>query len=112
MLRRHIDRWLFEEYRTDVLSLALFRIFFASFVLVVELPSALWTLPQAAFSPPVSVAAFLTGFPPHGLIVALNAATMICACLLLIGLRTVVASFGVSIGLMLVETFRFADGKI
>jgi hypothetical protein len=112
MLRKQIDRWLFEEYRTDVLSLALFRIFFGAYVLVVELPTALWTLPQAAFSPPVSFLALFTHFPPRGLVLLLNAATMACACMLLIGWRTVLASFGLAVGLLLVQTFRFADGKI
>jgi hypothetical protein len=112
MFRKAIDRWLFDEYRTDAESLALFRILFAGYVLVAELPVALWRPPSAAFSPPVSVAAFFTDYPSHGLIVALNAAVMLCACCLMIGFYTEASAVGLGLGGMLVNSFGFADGKI
>jgi uncharacterized membrane protein YphA (DoxX/SURF4 family) len=112
MLRRGFDRWLFDEYRTDPESLAIFRIFFATFVLVNEFPTGLWTEPAVAYSPPVSFAAFFTGPPPHWLMVALNLATMLSAASLLVGLYTVASSFAVAFGTIVINSFCFADGKI
>jgi len=111
-LRRFTDRWLFEEYQTDPESLGLFRILFCSYALVAELPHGLWALPSAAFSAPVSIAALFAQPAPYALILALNVATIVCGCCLLIGLWTVASSYGLAIGMMSVNSFSFADGKI
>src|SRR6185369_9833981 len=111
-LRRFLDRWLFEEYQTDSKSLGLFRMLFASYVLLAELPRGLWSLPQAAFSPPVSIPALFTHYPPHWLMLTFNIGTMLCGCCLLLGLFTATSSFGMALGMMLVNSFSFADGKI
>jgi uncharacterized membrane protein YphA (DoxX/SURF4 family) len=111
-LRRFVDRWLFEEYRTDAESLGLFRILFSSYVLLAELPRGLWVLPEAAFSPPVGIAALFTHYPPYWLMLLLNAAAMLSGCCLLLGLWTTASSFGLGIGTLLVNSFCYADGKI
>lgn len=111
-LGKIIDRWLFEEYRTDPESLAFFRIIYASYVLAVELPNGLWRLPRSAFSPPVSLAALFTDYPAPAVMVTLNLCAILCACCLLIGLFTELASFGLFVATVFVESFCFADGKI
>lgn len=113
-LRRQIDRWLFEEYRADPDSLALYRIIYASYVLVVDLPWGLWVrdLPQASFNPPVSIAALFTDYPPFWVMLALNAVAIVAAAALLIGWRTVASSLTLALMLLLLHGFSFADGKI
>lgn len=111
---RSFDRWLFEEYRTDLETLAIFRVLFSGCLLFAVLPGGLWVpdLPGAAYNPPVSLAALFTHYPPAWVLVLLNAITLLCVCMLFIGYRTVAASFGVAAGLLSLSTFAFADGKI
>jgi hypothetical protein len=113
-LRSHIDRWLFAEYRTDPRSLGVYRILFGTYVLLQLLPDGLWlrNLPSPSFSPPVSVAALFVHYPPYWVLFLLNAATLFCVCALIIGWNTVLASLGVAVGYVLIESFAFADGKI
>lgn len=111
-LLRRADLWLFEEYRSSAEDLALFRIVFGVYALVATLPAGLWTLPQAAFSPPVSVAALFTSFPAPGVMLALNATAMLCASSLIIGLHTAAASLGLACSALVINSFAFADGKI
>jgi hypothetical protein len=113
-LRQRIDRWLFEEYRTDAASLGFFRIFFGCYLVLRTLPLGYWIreLPPTSFCPPVSVAAFFQHYPSHWVIVALNAATALSACMLVLGMNTVFSSIGVAVGLVSIETFCYADGKI
>lgn len=112
LLLRNIDRWLFEEYRTSAEDLALYRIFFAGYVLLNALPMGLWRLPQAAYSPTYSLAALFTDFPGHAAMVALNALALLCACCVLIGYRTALASVGLALSIVTVDSFAFADGKV
>jgi hypothetical protein len=113
-LIRRVDHWLFEEYRTSLENLAIFRVLFASYVLLGGLPAALWVrdLPQAAFAPPASLAAFFYDYPPYWVMVGLNAVTILCTCSLLIAWRTVMSSLGVALGSVLMRSFAYADGKI
>jgi hypothetical protein len=113
-LIQRLDHWLFEEYRTSLENLAIFRVLFASYVLLGGLPAALWErdLPQAAFAPSVSLAAFFHDYPPYWVMVGLNALTILCTCCLLIGWRTVMSSLGVALGSVLIRSFAYADGKI
>jgi hypothetical protein len=113
-LRRQIDRWLFEEYRSDPESLAMYRIIYASYLLLVGLPWGLWlrNLPQASFNPPVSIAALFTDYPPFWVMLALNVVALVAAAALLIGWRTVASSLTVAITLMLIHGFSYGDGKI
>lgn len=113
-LLEHIDRWLFEEYRTDPESLGIYRIIYASYLLLVGLPWGLWVrnLPQASFNPPVSIAALFTDYPPFWVMAALNVVALVAASALLVGYRTVAASLTVAVTLMLIHGFSFADGKI
>ncbi len=113
-LIQRVDHWLFEEYRTSLENLAIFRVLFASYVLVDSLPVALWVrdLPQAAFAPPASLAALFHDYPPHWVMVGMNAVTILCTCSLLIGWRTVMSSLGVALGSVVMRSFAYADGKI
>src|SRR5450432_475017 len=114
ILLRNIDRWLFEEYRTNLEDLAIFRILFACYVLIGTQPIGLWMhdLPQASFSPPLSLAAFFQDYPPYWVMFGLNVATIFFTFALLIGWRTVYTSLGVCIGAVLTQSFCYADGKI
>lgn len=113
-LLRVVDRTLFEEYRASAEDLAIFRVLFAAYTLLSVLPAGLWIrhLPDAAFSPPMSLAAFFRHYPPHSMMVALNALTTLFTCTLLIGYRTALSSVAVAVGLVLVHSFAYADGKI
>jgi hypothetical protein len=114
MLQRQFDRWLFEEYRTDPDSLGLYRIIYASYLLLVGLPWGLWVrdLPQASFNPPVSIAALFTDYPSFWVMLALNVVAVVAAAALLIGWRTVASSLTVAGVLLLIHGFSYADGKI
>jgi hypothetical protein len=111
---REFDHWLFEEYRVDLESLAIFRILFGAHLLLSELPSGLWirALPPGSFCPPMGFAAFFVHYPPYWVVFVANAVALACACALILGWHTAVASVGVGVGLLTVETCSFADGKI
>lgn len=63
---KRVDWWMFQEYRTCVWDLAVYRIVFAVYLILNRVPVASWlnSAPQAFFKPPLSVAALFTGFPP------------------------------------------------
>jgi uncharacterized membrane protein YphA (DoxX/SURF4 family) len=113
-LQRVFDRWLFDEYHYDFRSLALFRIVFASYLLLTAFPDGLWLrdYPAVAFSPPLSLAAFFQGFPPNWVVVAANAGALLGTALLLIGFQTPITSFVTVCLFVLIRTFCYADGKI
>jgi len=113
-LRRQIDRWLFEEYRTDRESLAIYRILFSLYVLLAGMPRGLWLggLPPSSFNPPVSIPALFTGYPAGWVVLGLNGITLAFVCALLVGFHTIAASFGTGLGIVVVQSFCYADGKI
>jgi uncharacterized membrane protein YphA (DoxX/SURF4 family) len=109
-----VDRWLFTEYSARADDLAVYRVLYASYVLVGVLPAGLWIreLPQAAFSPPMSPMAFFRHYPPYGFMVTVNVVALLLASALLLGWRTKVASFGLALGMLVLRAVSYADGKI
>jgi hypothetical protein len=106
------DHWLFEEYRTDVESMALFRILFGAYVLLVALPAGLPSLPAAAYSPPIGLHALFTTPPPHWVMVGLDGVALLCGSSLLVGLFTAASSLGLAVSCALLHSFCFADGTV
>ncbi len=113
-LLTRFDRFLFEEFRYDFRSLGIYRLLFASYVLLGCFPAGLWLgdLPAVSFSPPVSLAAFFTHYPSSWLVLAFNALAMTSSAFLLAGLATPVASLVLAGAFLVVRSFCFADGKI
>src|SRR5262249_5273944 len=111
---KKIDHWIFNEYRSDRQSIALFRIFFACFLLLSNLPVGWWLKdsPQAFFNPPLGLAALFTGYPPFWVIRLSNFLLGASCTCLLIGWRTPVASVSVSCLLLFLNSWCYALGKI
>jgi len=111
---RHVDHWLFAEYRTSAHDLAIARIAIAGYLLLVHLPRGRWMadLPQAFYNPPLSLAVLTDDFPPEAMVAALNIATFTTAVLLLLGYRTHVASVTTTLALIALNSMVFATGKI
>jgi HTTM domain len=111
---KRLDYWIFESYCVRVTDLAVYRIVYSTYVLLTYLPSATWLrhTPHAFFSPPVSLAALFTTFPPSSLLVALNVLLGLFLSMLIFGLHTRVASMGTSIVLVVINSWAYALGKI
>lgn len=113
-LMRWVNRWMFCAYTAAPADLAVYRIAYAAFVLLAMAPVGLWLrgLPDAFFSPPVGVAALAHGFPPHGVMLALNAALVAALAMLLVGWRTPAASVATGVLLLALKSWEYSTGKI
>jgi len=111
---RWIDLWIFASYDVRLIDLAVYRILYASYVLLTCLPVAMWLphAPRAFFSPPLSLAALFSTFPPAWLLVTLNVLLAFFLSLLLIGWYTRVASVATSLALLVLESWAYSLGKI
>src|SRR5690606_1404527 len=95
-------------------GLGLFRVFFASWRIVFDLPAVGWAanLPNAVYDPPPSLAALLSEFPPapvlHGLDV-LAVALMMC---ILFGYHTNLSFILFVATLLALNHVRFSFGKV
>jgi hypothetical protein len=105
---------MFGAYTAAPADLAVYRILYASYLLLAVVPVGLWLreMPGAFFSPPVGAAALASGFPPEGVVLGLNAALAAAAALLLVGWRTPAASVATGALLLALKTWEYADGKI
>lgn len=114
MKMKWLDSWIFEGYRTRSSDLAVYRILYSAYVLLVWLPMGLWLrhVPQAFFNPPVSLAALFTTFPPTFILSALNVLLALFVSMLLVGLLTRVASVGTCIVLLVIRSWEYSLGKI
>jgi hypothetical protein len=103
------------NYAPRAADLAVFRILYASFVLVAEVPRAAWLplAPRAFFYPPIGPAALFAAAPPPSVLLALNALLSLFAAMLLVGWRTgVVASAGTGLTLLVLDAWAYSLGKI
>jgi hypothetical protein len=111
---RHVDHWLFAEYRASAHDLAVARIALASYLLLVHLPHGQWIadLPQAFYNPPLSVAMLTDDFASEAVVAVLNVAAFAATLSLLLGYRTRVASVATTLALIGLNSVVFATGKI
>lgn len=68
--------------------------------------------PQAFFAPSISLAALFNGFPPTAVFTLLNMFLALCICFLLVGYRTRYVSVGVTVLLIMINSWGYALGKI
>jgi len=114
-------RWLraFEQealasYVPKVGDLAIYRILFASFLLLLHVPVAMWLplAPKAFFAPPLGPASFFTATPSASVLLGLNLLLVLLVSLLLVGWRTPLASVGTGVTLLILKAFEYSLGKI
>ena len=108
------DRWLFREFRMETRSLAAYRVLYASLLLLIGLPLGGWIdgTPDLFFSPPVSPAALMTGFPDPRWVTGLNLLVAGALGCLLAGLCTRAASVATGAGLILLYSLEYSHGKV
>lgn len=109
-----IDRWIFNSHPLTVRDLAIYRILYATSALLAGIPRGLWLkhLPDAFFSPPVSLAAIVAAPLPFEYVQVLNALLALSLVALLIGWFTRTASLSVTLLLILLNTWIHSPGKI
>ena len=112
-VRHALERWAYSEYRASTRDLACFRVLLAGFI-ALRLPQGreIATLPKAFFDPPLSLAALGDDFAGAGTFLALNLISAGALLMLLLGYRTVLASFATSASLLLLQSATVATGKI
>ncbi len=99
----------------DSRSLSIYRILFGMLVIFFLLPSYEWLadVPPTFYSPPLlGLANLFSRLPPGWFFTALNMVTIFFACLLTIGLRTRMATWGLLVLLVVGNSFFYAFGKI
>lgn len=112
---RALSRLAFREYTASSEGLALYRILYATVILLMGLPRALWVphYGSAFFLPPFGFTWFLEqGVPPAWFFVLLNGAATLSALMLLAGYRTRVASLAMFLSLLSLNAWRYSFGKI
>lgn len=114
LARLNFDHFAFEEYRTSPSSLAIYRIVYASALLLVYLPQHLWIsrFPDSFFNPIMSFMVLFTGFPSHSALILLNSAFVLAAVCLLIGYRTRIASIAVAVCIVVGNSWMSAFGGV
>jgi hypothetical protein len=102
------------SYDPRTADLAVFRILYASFILLAIIPVAAWLplAPRAFFYPPIGLAALFTATPPPSVLLGLNALLSLFAAMLLVGWRTGVASAGTGVTLLVLDAWAYSLGKI
>jgi hypothetical protein len=109
-----VYRFIYREYKTKVSSLGLYRILFATYVLVIVLPQNLWVsnFPNSFFNPPISLTIFFTGFPGAQFFLAANCLSILFAVWLLFGYRSGIASNGLALSWFVNNCWAYSFGKI
>lgn len=108
------DRWLFREYATAPIALAVYRIVFGGLALLGAGRRHLWIddLPDLFFSPPVGPTALLTGFPPAGVLAGLNLALAVALAGVTAGCFTRTCSLAAGLLMIAADAIAFSTGKI
>lgn len=103
-----------DSYRDTGSDLAVFRVLYASYVFVHKVPTAGWIsdAPVAFFRPPIGLAAISVSFPPLWWVVSWNVMLVVSIVMLLFGYRTKVASIGVAVTLLVLNSWEYSIGKI
>jgi hypothetical protein len=104
------DRFLTRAYAPGPGDLALFRVLWASWLLVDYLPRALWTptAPRIFFSPPLGIPALLPEPLSQAPVLALEAAAATAALFLLLGCGTRAASLATAVLVLALDSVAFA----
>ena len=111
---RAFERDAFASYGSKVVDLAIYRILYASIILLGEVPVASWLplAPKAFFHPPLGPAALFTEIPPASVLFGLNVLLLIFAAMLMVGWRTPLASVGTGLTLLILQAWAYSLGKI
>lgn len=109
-----IDQWMFRAYETPAESLAIYRIVFSAFLLLVVMPKFLWlaALPDSFHTPPPGPFALVSSFPPAPVFIVVELLLAVAAVSLLLGYRTRLASLIVGLTMMVGLGFVYSLGKI
>src|ERR1051326_2885194 len=113
-INQWMDHFIFDEYKTSATSLAIFRISFAIYLLIVVLPENLWVsnFPDSFFNPPIGLTLFFRGFPGDPFFYLVNSLAIIAAVFLLFGYWTRVASISFALLHLTCNYWAYSFGKI
>ena len=115
-LTKHLDHWIFEEYRVPPRALSVFRVGYAAFILlVVGVPPFRWVggKPDIFFDPPMlSVVRLFDRLPAPIFFWMLDVVVTLLFVFLLFGFRTRWTSWLLSVGLFMGFNWSYAYGKI
>lgn len=109
-----LHRWLESTHTSTPLSLSIYRLVFAGYVLLFLLPIGV-TLPDQSpevFVPPRGLASMFGGFPSAPWVIAANVVIGSLTTMLLLGWRTRVISIALSLALMIFFARAYSGGKI
>ncbi len=111
---RAFEARAFESYRARAEDLSIFRVLYATFIICNVIPIAAWLplAPQAFFDPPIGPAALFTAPPPAIVLLSLNLLLALFATMLLVGWMTSLASAGVGLTLIALDSWAYSLGKI
>src|SRR5262245_52942403 len=109
-----LDRFLFEEYKYSTADLGIYRILYATCMLILYLPQFLWipSFPNSFFNPPFGITLFFSGFPSARFFYILNVCLTWALCALLVGYRTKLASVSLACLLLIGNSWGYSFGKI
>jgi|AntRauTorckE6833_2_1112554.scaffolds.fasta_scaffold01300_5 hypothetical protein len=109
------DNLVNESYQTSDLGLALFRMAYALYFLILGVPLFFWigNNPDILFDPPnYSLANFFNGFPPTEVLVLIDVLTIILFVFLFFGFKTSWTSIFLTLLLITGFSFKYSFGKI
>ena len=111
---RGLEQDAIASYGSKVGDLAIYRILYASIVLLSEVPVASWLplAPKAFFYPPLGPAALFTGTPPASVLLGLNVLLVVFVAMLIVGWKTTLASVGTGLTLLILKAWAYSLGKI
>lgn len=120
MTPSRIDTWIHDSFGVSAVGLALYRILFAAFALLVIAPGhdvyvdlvSLAALPDSLYAPPPGPMALFDGFPSAEIGALLHFLLNVSLIALLFGVRTRAASIAVGVLFLLVYGFTYSVGKI
>lgn len=112
---KYLDYWIFREYSLSKEELAIFRIIFTLYVLLLAMPSYTWITfyPDFLYNPPVfSLAVLFKTFPPALFFYLINTAIYSSVVFVLFGYYTKQASIILTLTQIIASHFAFSFGKI
>ena len=110
-----LDAWIHGFLPVSAEGLALTRMLYASFFLLVGIPTFSWVSanPPGFFDPPpLSLAAWFSGFPDAWALRALDVCVCVLFLFVLTGFKTRASSVLLTLALVVGNSFRFSFGKI
>lgn len=109
-----LDRWLVLGFATSRTGLALSRVVFAAYLLLIGAHDFTWvsSVPDALFHPPPGPLWLFSGFPSAWLLVAARSALVAASFCLLFGVRTLPAGMIATGSLLFLYGAAYCTGKI